>query len=155
MFGKFSNRKSQQSSRVLGFFILHRDQESSWSTREFFLFRLDLQSSRNVGKKFFREISEIFIFLTSECSLLKYKNFFKLGVIKFHFLKNKKSFQIIFFFSSLGSSLLKFFKLEIRNSCFLKYKKKFFLRKCKNFFNLGVRKFHFPKYKKNDFFEKL
>ena len=127
MFGKFfKQKKSAVVPRIRIFFILHRDQQSSWSTREFFLFRLDLQSSRNVGKKFFREISEIFIFLTSECSLLKYKNFFKLGVIKFHFLKNKKFFQIIFFFSSLGSSLLKFFKLEIRKSCFPKYKKSFF-----------------------------
>ena len=79
--------------------------------------------------------------------LLKYNNFFKLGVRKFYFLKYKKLVRVSF-------------SQNIRKSCFLKYKeffpgfhcpkykKSFLLRKYKKFLNIRARMFHFLKYKK-------
>ena len=57
-----------------------------------------------------------------------------------------------FTFSSLKSYFLKYKKLfrvsiswDIRKFRFLKYKKRFILRKCKKFLNIRTRKFHFPR----------
>ena len=108
-------------------FFLRSDQHLSRGTRDFFLFissleRLDQQSSRNVGRTFFRKRIELFVFSGRKAPF----------------------WNISFLSLSLESSIS-------RNVRFF-FRVGFFIFRGPKVPSWNIRKFHFQKYKKSFFF---